>query len=111
MQLQNLLAAGWVWLCLFLSCPGQLARADAPTPEQLEFFEKRIRPVLVETCQKCHSTSTKQRGGLILDSREDLLRGGDNGPAVAPGHPEKSKLYLGVSYVAPDFQMPPGGKL
>ena len=53
---------------------------------QLEFFEKRIRPLLSEHCYKCHSAqSEKLKGGLRLDGRELLLKGGDSGPAVVPG--------------------------
>src|SRR3982750_2304320 len=65
----------------------------AEPAESVEFFEKRIRPVLSEQCYKCHSsTSEKLKGGLMLDSREALLKGGDTGPAITPGHPENSLL-------------------
>ena len=60
------------------------------TPEGLEFFEQKIRPVLVETCYKCHSAEAeKLKGGFRLDSREGLLKGGESGkPAVVPGNAE-----------------------
>ncbi len=64
--------------------------ADTPTgkpsAEQIEFFEKKIRPVLVASCYECHSAKAKKvQGSLLLDSRAGLLRGGDSGPAVVPG--------------------------
>src|SRR3954471_669374 len=78
-----------------------------------EFFEKKIRPVLVENCFKCHSASSeKLKGALKLDSREAALRGGDSGkPAIAPGEPEKSLLIEAVKYGNADLQMPPKKRL
>jgi hypothetical protein len=68
-----------------------LVRAQGPTHAETEFFEKKIRPVLVEQCYRCHSAQAKKtRGGLRLDTRDGLLRGGDNGPAVVPGQPAKA---------------------
>jgi hypothetical protein len=88
------------------------AVAGEPTPDQIEFFEKRIRPVLSETCYKCHSsTSEKLKGGLMLDSREDLLKGGDTGPAVVPGNLEKSLLIEAIRWTNDDLQMPPKKRL
>jgi hypothetical protein len=86
-----------------------VARAAAPGPEALEYFEKRVRPVLVEKCQSCHGPK-KQQGGLRLDSRAGLLKGGDNGPVVQPGQPEKSTLIHAVRQDG-DLKMPPKGKL
>jgi hypothetical protein len=86
-----------------------------PTTEQLNFFEKKIRPVLAEHCYKCHSErSEKIRGGLVLDTRDGIRRGGDNGPAVVPGKLDESLLIEAVRYANKDFAMPPeksGGKL
>ena len=78
----------------------------------IEFFEKHIRPVLVESCYKCHSAETEKgaKGGLLLDTREALLKGGDNGPAIVPGQPDKSLLIKAVRYLDEDLQMPPKGK-
>ncbi len=82
--------------------------AAAEPAESVEFFEKRIRPVLSEQCYKCHSsTSEKLKGGLMLDSREALLKGGDTGPAITPGDPEKSLLIEAVRWKNTDMQMPP----
>lgn len=89
-----------------------LTRAADPDPAALEFFEKRVRPVLVERCYSCHSTGAeKLKGGLWLDSREALLRGGEAGPAVDLDNPEQSRLLVAVRYENPDLQMPPKGKL
>jgi hypothetical protein len=77
----------------------------------MEFFEKKIRPVLVEHCYSCHSQQAKKlRGGLFLDSREGARRGGDSGPALMPGHPDKSLLIRALRHEA-DLAMPPKGKL
>ena len=82
------------------------------TPAQLDFFEAKIRPVLADSCYKCHSTlAEKVKGGLLLDSREALLKGGDNGPVLVPGDPESSLLVKAVRYTDPDLQMPKDKKL
>jgi Planctomycete cytochrome C len=86
---------------------------EAYSREQLDFFENRIRPVLVEHCYECHSVeasnSGKLSGELLLDSREALLKGGESGPAVVPGQSEDSLLISALRYE--DFEMPPKGKL
>jgi len=85
--------------------------ASSLTPAQLQFFENKIRPVLVEHCYKCHSQSSEKiKGGLTLDTREGSLKGGDSGSAVVPGHPEKSLLVKAVRYTDPDLQMPPNDR-
>lgn len=85
-------------------------RAEPFTPEQVKYFEDHIRPILVEHCYKCHSGQAhKLRAGLRLDSRESMLRGGDSGPAISPGHAEDSLLIEAVQYQS--LQMPPRGKL
>jgi cytochrome c553 len=77
-----------------------------------DFFEKKIRPVLVEHCYGCHSRQAgKERGGLLLDSREALRRGGDNGPAIVPGKPDESLLVKAVRQTDPKFKMPKMSKL
>ncbi len=96
---------------------GAVRAADGPPspppgPADVEFFEKKVRPLLAERCYSCHSVqSKKQRGGLLLDSRAAVLKGGDNGPAVVPGEPERSRLVEAVRYRTTGFQMPPTGKL
>jgi hypothetical protein len=85
------------------------------TPQQLEFFESKIRPVLAEKCYKCHSeNSDKLGGGLRVDTRAGLLEGGDSGPAIEPGKPRDSLLLQALQYKDDDYAMPPraaGGKL
>ena len=78
------------------------------TPEQLDFFEKHVRPALVDNCYKCHShQSVKLKGGLLLDTRDGVLKGGENGPVLVPGDPEKSRLISAIRYTNKDLQMPP----
>src|SRR5438874_4950705 len=73
-----------------------------------EFFEKKIRPILVDRCYRCHaSTAKKVGGGLLLDSREALRRGGDSGPAVEPGNPDDSLLIAAVRHDEGAVPMPP----
>ena len=89
--------------------------AQPLSQDQIDFFEKKIRPVLSEKCYKCHSeTSEKIKGGLTLDTREGMRRGGDNGAAVVPGSLKDSLLIDAIHYTNKDFSMPPqksGGKL
>jgi hypothetical protein len=86
------------------------AHAADPTPAQLQFFENRVRPVLAENCYKCHSDQAeKVKGGLLLDSRDGVLKGGDTGPAIVSGDPDHSLLIKAVRYTNPDLQMPPKG--
>ena len=78
---------------LLLSGMAQVARAaDEPG---VEFFEKRIRPVLIENCYECHNSQDKTEGGLALDDRDGLREGGDSGPAIVPGKPDASLLMQG----------------
>ena len=96
-------------LLLFLS-PPLLAATKAPTPQQLEFFEKRIRPILVNKCYSCHSAKAKAlKGGLLLDHRQGWMTGGENGPAITPGNPAESLLIQAVNYDG--LEMPPKEKL
>jgi Protein of unknown function (DUF1553)/Protein of unknown function (DUF1549)/Planctomycete cytochrome C len=78
----------------------------------VDFFETKVRPVLVEHCYSCHSRQAKkQRGGLLLDSRAGLLEGGDNGPAIVPGKPAESLLIKAVKHTSDKLKMPRDGKL
>ncbi len=88
------------------------ARAADTSAAELEFFEKRVRPILAEHCHKCHAAREKKpKGGLLLDSRPALLKGGDNGPALVPGDPAKSRLIQAINYQDTALLMPPKGKL
>jgi cytochrome c553 len=76
------------------------------------FFETKIRPVLVKHCYSCHSADSKKaKGGLKVDTRAGLLKGGDSGAAVVPKSIEKSLLYKAIAYRDKSMQMPPDGKL
>jgi hypothetical protein len=94
-----------------VTAPGLRAAGPADT----EFFEQKIRPVLVERCFECHSTDSKSlKGNLLLDSREGLIKGGDTGPALDEADPKKSLLLSAIHYADPETAMPPkkaGGKL
>jgi hypothetical protein len=78
----------------------------------VEFFEKEIRPLLVKHCYECHSAEAKEIGGkLLLDHRAGVLKGGETGPAIEPGQPDKSRLIAAIRYDDVELQMPPKGKL
>ncbi|MBX9677571.1 MAG: DUF1553 domain-containing protein [Gemmataceae bacterium] len=97
----------------FLVCvlPSATRAQDAKlTPEAVQFFESKIRPILVENCCKCHADK-KQRGDLRVDGRSHLLAGGEIGPAIVLGEPEKSLLIKAVRHEEPDLKMPPDNKL
>jgi hypothetical protein len=80
------------------------------TTEQLDFFESKIRPLLVEHCYNCHSSEGQgTRGGLAVDSREGLQVGGESGPAIVPRNLEESLLWNAVNHQ--DLRMPPRNKL
>ncbi len=95
---------------LLLPCMAAMVAA-AQSPE-VEFFEKKIRPALVEQCYACHSAKLETpMGGLRLDSREGVRKGGASGPAIVPGEPAQSLLLKAVSYTDMNLRMPPTGKL
>lgn len=86
--------------------------AITPSPEGMEFFEQHVRPVLAERCYQCHSArAEKLNGGLMLDSRDGVLKGGKDGPVVVPGEPSESKLIEAISYANRNLQMPPKAQL
>ncbi len=91
---------------LFVSFGPLLA---APTPQQLDFFESRIRPILAQECYECHSTATKQKGGLFLDSRPGWQAGGDSGDVIKPGDPKNSLLFQTLRHEHEDLKMPKNG--
>lgn len=100
--------------CLVLFPIVGFAPVLADDSKALEHFEKKIRPILTEHCYKCHSEESqkagKLKGGLRLDTKEALLKGGDSGPAVVPGKPNEGTLLKSLRYMG-DVQMPPAGKL
>jgi mono/diheme cytochrome c family protein/cytochrome c553 len=92
-----------------LTAAAGLSAADAPKPQDIEFFETKIRPVFARNCFACH-TKTKV-AGLAMDSREGLLKGGDTGPAIVPGEPDQSLLMKAIKHEDEKLAMPKGGKL
>ena len=90
---------------LAVCCSVLLFHPLSEADESEQFFEREIRPLLAEKCVGCHGAK-KQSGGLRLDSREAILRGGDSGPAAVSGDAAGSLLVQAVSY-AGDLQMPP----
>jgi hypothetical protein len=100
-------------VCIALLANGLDGRAEEPgklTADETDFFEKRIRPVLVEHCYECHSAAaTPLQGGLLLDSRDAARKGGESGHAVVPGDTNASLILAALKY--DQFEMPPDGKL
>ena len=90
-------------------CAAQAA-APAHSPDDIRFFEEKVRPVLQAHCVKCHG-GEKTKAGLRLTSRDALLKGGDTGPAAVAGQAHKSLLLEAVGYKNDKLQMPPSGKL
>src|SRR5688572_15768206 len=94
------------------ACSSAAAQAPAFPRADLDFFESKVRPLLSDRCFSCHSTQAKKtRGGLNLDSRTSILKGGDTGPAALAGNPAKSLLLRAVRYEDGELAMPPQGKL
>lgn len=83
-----------------------------PPKDQTSFFENKVRPLLAEKCFSCHSAAQKKsKGGLTLDTRDALFKGGDSGPVIVPGKPDESRLIQAVRHTDPDLKMPPKQKL
>ena len=101
-------------LVLTLAVAGRVAVAPVfssePTQEGFDYFEKRIRPLLVKNCFECHGEE-RQKAHLRLDSISSILAGGDSGSALLPGQPEKSLIIAAVRQGDADLQMPPKKKL
>lgn len=106
-----------VWLALIVTqleiraqSPESAVETAQPSAADIEFFESRIRPVLIERCYSCHAADSKIiRGGLLVDSRDALLEGGDSGPAVVPGDTGESLILAAMKHES--FEMPPDEKL
>lgn len=92
--------------------PAVAAAAEQADRAGAELFEKKIRPVLIERCYECHSAKAKKvKGGLLLDTRAGLRKGGDSGPAMIPGKPDESLLIKAIRYHDEDLEMPPKNRL
>ncbi|WP_435011446.1 PSD1 and planctomycete cytochrome C domain-containing protein [Tundrisphaera lichenicola] len=104
------LLVGWIAPAALLVAWGAgSTRAEGPdSPEALAFFESSVRPILAEQCWKCHGPD-KQSGGLRLDSRASILEGGDAGPVLVPGEPDKSPILQVVRHEGDLPKMPPKG--
>lgn len=103
---------GWkvfsfLWVVFLLTHTPKVLGSDQ---KQVEFFENKIRPLFVNYCHECHSVEKKQRGGLLLDSKPSILKGGDTGPLFISGKPNESLLLKVVSY-DDEIKMPPKSKL
>lgn len=102
-----------MWLALLL--PASLSMAEELSQAQLTFFETKIRPIFSKSCYRCHSLADgKSKGFLTLDTKSGWQQGGESGPAIMPGDPQKSLIIKAVCYEDPDMEMPPvskGGKL
>lgn len=91
---------------------GSSQAAGVVSADQTAFFEKNIRPILINRCYECHSVEKgKAKGSVTLDSREAILKGGDSGPALVAGQPDKSLIIESIRYKNQDMQMPPKGAL
>jgi hypothetical protein len=105
----------WQYAVLLVLLPAIAPAADPPPPKGhdaagRQFFEQKIRPVLVKHCYSCHSAEARKvRGGLLLDTREGMLKGGDSGPAVVPGKALSSLLIKAIRH--DELAMPPKEKL
>ena len=85
----------------------RFASADVPTADKIAFFEREIRPALIQYCYDCHSAEQRVKGGLQLDSHAAVRRGGDSGTVIVPGKPQESLLIEAIRYKNLDLQMPP----
>lgn len=102
----NRLALCYAALLVHIVGSPQLFSAEKPSPEDVAFFENRIRPVLIKHCYECHAKDSKELGGkLLLDTREGLLKGGETGPAIVSSKPNESLLIQALRWQ--DIQMPP----
>jgi hypothetical protein len=98
-------------LVFVTSSPGAQGEPTPGHDAATEFFEKKVRPVLVGNCYTCHSANTNSKGGLRVDDRNGLLQGGNSGPAVVPGNPDESLLVLAVRHDEGAPKMPPKKQL
>ncbi len=98
------------WLSLLIYLGWFAWHVDLRADEASDFFEQKIRPVLIEHCYECHAADSKKvQGGLLLDTRDGIRKGGDSGPSVVPGNVGESLILSALRHDL--FQMPPKGKL
>jgi hypothetical protein len=102
----------FILFVLALAACGSARGESTPGKEGIEFFEKNIRPVLVQRCYECHSAQAKKvKGKLLLDSRAGVAKGGESGAVVVPGDVEKSRLITAIRWRDSDLTMPPKEQL
>lgn len=95
---------------IFIGASGLVHADDRTDAAKVDFFEKKVRPILAENCSICHSADTKPSGGLRVDDRNGLIQGGNTGPAIVPGQPEKSLLLKRVTLPDAKRRMPIEGQ-
>ena len=97
--------------CLVAICFADPLPAGELDAASIEFFEAKVRPLLVSQCYKCHSEEAAQagklKGALRLDTRDGVQKGGEEGPIIKPGKPEESRMIESVRYTDENLQMPP----
>jgi mono/diheme cytochrome c family protein len=103
-----LLRGGFMIPILLIPATAAFAGQQASAPEQAAYFEKNIQPIFTKHCYDCHSTDGGSAGGLRLDNREGLLKGGKSGPAIILGKPEESLLLRRIQSDNPKTRMPKG---
>src|SRR6186997_1240288 len=117
MMRKSMQALGFALLVTFVgqaktaeTAPPKDEKAEKLTAKGVEFFESKIRPVLTQRCYACHSSQSKEvKGGLLLDTRDALRKGGESGAAVIPGDIAESLLIQAIKHET--YEMPPGDKL
>ena len=108
-RLKMMLVGLFLALLAALFPSGMVAIEQSPTAEQIEFFEKKVRPVLAANCAKCHNPKARV-AELDLTTAEGFRQGGESGPLVNREHPEQSRLLQVIGYQE-KLKMPPSGKL
>ncbi len=108
--LTAVLCFAWTTCYAVAQSPDEVIAAETPAINEVEFFEKRIRPLLIERCYECHA-GDERSGGLVLDHRAGWVSGGDSGPAIVPGELDASRLIEAIRYSNLNLQMPPEGRL
>tara|TARA_R110002049_G_scaffold2750_4_gene22027 strand:+ start:224455 stop:227235 length:2781 start_codon:yes stop_codon:yes gene_type:complete len=108
----ELILAAFFAILIGMCMTGSAKGESAWPQEDLDFFEAKIRPLLIEHCYDCHSRQAgESAGNLLVDSSDGLARGGDHGPALTARHPESSLIIKAIEYDNNHLQMPPDGKL
>ncbi|QDT11276.1 DUF1553 domain-containing protein [Planctomycetes bacterium K23_9] len=99
-----------IWSLIAIVCLAAASQTVAQSPHTVEFFENKIRPVLVQHCYECHAAGADEVGGaLLLDSKQGMVVGGDSGPVLESGNADASVLVAAMRYES--SEMPPSGKL